>query len=79
MVNIIHKYKEKPNQKFFKIKYSILFNMQLDVLISLVIGVGLITVLIILYALGDVPKLKTLGRILTVLGGVSAFAGAILM
>jgi len=52
--------------------------MQLDILISLAIGVGLIIVLTILYALGDIPKLKTLGRILTVLGGVSAFAGAML-
>lgn len=52
--------------------------MQLDVLVALIIGIGLIIVLIILYALGDIPKLKTLGRILTVLGGVSAFAGAIL-
>ena len=53
--------------------------MQLDILISLVVGVGLIIVLIILYALGDIPKLRTLGRMLTVLGGVSAFAGATLM
>ena len=52
--------------------------MQLDILISLIIGIGLIVILIILYALGDIPKLKTLGRILTVLGGVSAFSGAIL-
>jgi len=52
--------------------------MQLDILISLVVGVGLIIVLIILYALGDIPKLRTLGRMLTVLGGVSAFSGAIL-
>jgi hypothetical protein len=52
--------------------------MKLDILISLTIGVGLIIVLIILYALGDIPKLRTVGRILSVLGGVSAFAGAMI-
>jgi len=53
--------------------------MNIDVLISLIVGVGIIIVLIILYALGDLPKLKTFGRVLSVIGGTSAFAGALLM
>jgi len=53
--------------------------MNTDVLISIIVGVGIIIVLIILYALGDMPKLKTLGRVLTIVGGTSAFAGALLM
>jgi len=53
--------------------------MNTDVLISLIIGVGILIVLITLYALGDLPKLKTLGRVLTVIGGTSSFAGALLM
>jgi len=53
--------------------------MNIDVLISLIIGIALLIVLIILYALGDLPKLKTFGRVLTVVGGTSAFAGALLM
>ena len=53
--------------------------MNTDVVIALIIGVALIIVLFILYILGDVPKLKTLGRILTIVGGVSAFYGAVLM
>ena len=53
--------------------------MNTDVLISLIVGVGIIIVLIILYALGDIPRLKTLGRVLTIVGCTSAFAGALLM
>ena len=52
--------------------------MNLEIIIALAVGVFFIVVLLVLYAMGDLPRLKTIGRILAILGGVSSFYGAVL-
>ena len=52
--------------------------MNTDVLIALSVGIVLLIVLFVLYAKGDLPKMKTLGRVLTIAGGVAAFYGALI-
>ena len=52
--------------------------MQTDIIIAFIIGIIIIFVVLILYIKGDMQHLKTLGRLLGILGGTAAFAGAVL-
>jgi phosphoglycerol transferase MdoB-like AlkP superfamily enzyme len=52
--------------------------MQTDIIIAFVIGIIIIFAVLILYIKGDMQHLKTLGRLLGILGGTAAFAGAVL-
>lgn len=52
--------------------------MQTDVVIALAVGLILIFVMTILYIKGEMGHLRTLGRVLGILGGAAAFVGAVI-
>lgn len=49
-----------------------------DVVIAFIIGIVLLVIILILYLMGDIPHLSTLGKILTIVGGTSTMIGVAL-
>lgn len=52
--------------------------MNLDTIIALIIGFALIFIVIILYLLGYLKHVKSAAKILGVVGGAGAIAGALI-